>query len=333
MRLVIHIGSHKAGSTSIQNYCYHNRDILRSYGIEYPVEHFLKFPEQHSELATLLLEHDVGKLRKFFSLSRTISSKHSVDTFFLSGEDLCTMERHHVGLLHKVALTYFSDIKIVLILRNKREYLWSAYKFHLLRGAPLGEKAFRRQHYFSPTQCLQAWSGFDRMEIQVHLFELIKDDLLANFFQATLGIPVHQNIRENISLDYLTSAIYNIFLKAYDEAEILEILYKVNSRHAMSRFPIEDVIADDITLDYPDHDWELGEGAMQETLLARRMIGAEHPDPIQICNRFIDMFEELRTYFASKKNTQETTEDFLTKLYLRRKRKGGRSLKDLSDGR
>ena len=66
MKLVVHIGSHKAGSTSIQDYCFLHQDRLLNHGIYYPTGFFEKYPRQHSELRELVMQDKMDTVGEFF---------------------------------------------------------------------------------------------------------------------------------------------------------------------------------------------------------------------------------------------------------------------------
>jgi len=139
MKLIIHIGSHKTGSTSIQDYAVQHVELLRAHKIAYPIDFFSKYPQQHSEFRDLLADNNVERVKEFFEYAIRDASSHSAKAVFLSGEDLCTLEKNHVHTLYNMLVNLFTDVKVALVLRNKKEYYWSSYK-HSLIWAPLRER-------------------------------------------------------------------------------------------------------------------------------------------------------------------------------------------------
>src|SRR5215510_6274100 len=85
-RLVVHIGSHRAGSTSIQAYLRANGPTLARQGIVYPADKLPAYPEQHSYLATLLKADDIDAVDGFLSSVSTEAMASSARTVVLSGE-------------------------------------------------------------------------------------------------------------------------------------------------------------------------------------------------------------------------------------------------------
>src|SRR6056297_1223300 len=83
MKLVIHCGLHKTGTTSFQKFCFHNRFLLRGFGIYYPK--YCKY-DQHSYVLWKAQQRGMGTLGSFFakSFAEATSDCHTV---LLSGED------------------------------------------------------------------------------------------------------------------------------------------------------------------------------------------------------------------------------------------------------
>jgi hypothetical protein len=304
MRLVVHIGSHKAGSTSIQDYCCLNKDHLLRNGIHYPTGFFQKFPRQHSELRELIMQDRMDTVRDFFEQATSAARAHGAETVFISGEDLTALGP---GLAHRfqvAAAKYFAQTRVVLIIRNKKDFFYSLYKHNLLYGPPTGEADFAVRQRFSPRYCYDAWQNMKNVSIQVISFEATKRQFLSAFFSQVFGLAVTSNIRSNRSLDYLTLQIMNSFLKGKG-SEVERIMIAVSERHPINfSLPIEDVISENIDRLYPDEAWEIPGIDLGAAILEKRRVSSGNADCIELCKKMVDLFTELQRHFEHTKPDQ-----------------------------
>ncbi|WP_157954076.1 hypothetical protein [Microbulbifer sp. A4B17] len=117
MKIYIHIGSDKTGSTAIQAALSENQAVLRSQGIEYPV---LLKQENHHEC--LFREIRSGKKGKCWAeLERVISSQP--EHLIISAEALCSLKASEVALFKK--WLNHSDTYVIAYIRRADEYLES----------------------------------------------------------------------------------------------------------------------------------------------------------------------------------------------------------------
>ncbi|WP_444958052.1 hypothetical protein [Microbulbifer sp. ZKSA002] len=117
MKIYVHIGSDKTGSTAIQTTLYQNREALRAQGIEYPQ---LLNQENHHEC--LFRELRSGKKGEgWIELDKIISSnpKHLI----LSAEALCNLRTSEIALF-KQWLNH-SETYVITYIRRADEYLES----------------------------------------------------------------------------------------------------------------------------------------------------------------------------------------------------------------
>jgi hypothetical protein len=70
MKLVMHIGSHKAGSTSIQDYCFLNQSHLLQHRICYPTG-FFENSQRHLALRSLLAQDHWDAVQEFLEHAAT----------------------------------------------------------------------------------------------------------------------------------------------------------------------------------------------------------------------------------------------------------------------
>ncbi len=136
MKLVLHCGLHKTGSTSFQNACLEAQPTLAEHGVLYPSTwEGGQFPLQHAEVALALLSGEVDRVISWLKGLQT-GPKPDVDTILISAEDLCslfwvprTLESFH----HKAA-RLFDDVRYVLVLRRLGELVPSAIRQYLVHS-------------------------------------------------------------------------------------------------------------------------------------------------------------------------------------------------------
>jgi hypothetical protein len=300
----MHIGSHKAGSTSIQEFCRRNPETLAAAGIHYPADAFPRYPAQHSELKGLVQHDRMAEVREFFAKATAAATAQGAGTVFLSGEDLCALGPGLAHRLQMAAAGAFASTTVVLLLRNKRDYLYSSYKHHLLHGPATAEHDFVARQMFSPRRTVEAWRGIKGVAVEVLSFDAMGGDFLAEFFRTALGLAVESPIRVNRSLDYLTLQTLNAMAKrpgeaGVDPALLRLVLQAVARQPTPVPLPIEDVIADNLTRCYPDEDWQVPGLDFTAALLARRQIAGANPDPAADAARLSELSAVLQTYFSA----------------------------------
>lgn len=301
MELVVHIGSHKAGSTSIQSFCASQPAVLRAAGIHYPLGAFAENPGQHSSLKDLMIQGRLDEVRAFLAGAAQAARAEGAGTVFLSGEDLCSFGPGLAHLFQLQAAPVFRKTRVVLLLRNKRDYLYSSYKHYLLHGGTSSEHDFVTRQVFSPRRTVAAWRQIKGMGVQVLAFDAIKRDLLGSFFRSVFDLPVQAQIVANRSLDYLTLQAVNALLKpaggGHTDRAALAELYRLSELHPpLPPLPVEDVVADGIDARFPNEDWEVPELDFVPALLERRVMAGQPVDPAAACARMAAMYSALQTY-------------------------------------
>lgn len=296
----MHIGSHKAGSTSIQEFCRASPDRLREAGIHYPPGGLHRHHGQHSALKDLVQEDRMAELDAFLRGAVAAAQAQGCGTVLLSGEDLCALGPGLAHRFHRAASAVFAAIEIVLLLRNKRDYFYSSYKHHLLHGASTGEEAFVAGQAFSPRRTIAAWRQLKGVQLRVLGFDALKADLLGGFFGAVFGIKVDARLVANRSLDYLALQAVNALAKpgggAVDRGALAVVL-QARARHPRpAALPVEDVIADGLTRRFDDADWVVDE---VPGLLERHAMARGAPDAAALCAEMAALYSALQTYFQS----------------------------------
>ena len=126
MRLVIHCGCHKTGTTAFQTLCSQNRALLNEVGVHYPGEDSLK---QHSHLIWRIQAEGVSFLGRRLRAYR-VSAGQNCDTVLLSGEDFenvivdITLALEIEEQAHNAG---FDDIVWIVVSRPSFDYAASIY--------------------------------------------------------------------------------------------------------------------------------------------------------------------------------------------------------------
>lgn len=134
-RLILHIGGHRTGSTSIQAALHASAAKLRARGILYPrtglsnVAHHALAYAVRSPAAPGLQESEsfekmLGELSREVAASRCQTVVLSSEEFFLAGE--LSLDRL------SALLSLFSTVRVVCFLRHQAALLESSYKFEVL---------------------------------------------------------------------------------------------------------------------------------------------------------------------------------------------------------
>lgn len=183
-KIILHIGLHKTGTTTIQNVLYENRDfLLRQEGILYPS----LAPNLSTPLRTIFLnnpqEHASNKMADFTSeeiaalqenyldtLEREISSSEW-DTLLLSAEGVSNLSTLELAKLREWGEKYASNWTILVCVRHPVEWARSVIQQSLRRGDTL------QQLYEEPPvspyriKISRFISAFSRESVRVFDFE------------------------------------------------------------------------------------------------------------------------------------------------------------------
>ena len=140
MRLIIHAGLHKTATTTFQEICFKNIDLLYKDGICYP--RFLG-QKNHSCAAWLLQERDTQGLNHFLDESFKQAKNNSCNTILLSGEDFenCLVDTHLAKMFECLLKNFgIEDISWFITRRKPFDYLKSIYSEMAMYGMVLDLK-------------------------------------------------------------------------------------------------------------------------------------------------------------------------------------------------
>lgn len=203
MKLIVHIGSPKTASTSIQRFCALNRGVLRTEGFFYPptpngkpVFHFLahalaKGPKDHAERflneANIQAQKEnchsvIISAESFFGLlpfsMKLLLLEHVDDEYWKQQESF-------VGDFKEVCSAYES-VEIICYLRAQDEFVSSLYHQNIKQGVRISEDfedfAYARRDAFDYERRINVWASvFGRNHIHLKNFGAVKSDIIQDF--------------------------------------------------------------------------------------------------------------------------------------------------------
>lgn len=304
-RLVVHIGSHRCGSTAVQEYCAYNKDVLAGMGVYYPVGIFPGYPNQHSEFYHPCDQQRHEELDELLQNLADGAAERGCPTVFLSGEEFCHLESAGIAELARTCDRYFENKRFILVLRKQSDYTLSNYKHRLLTGSPTSDIGFARGFGYSPALTTSRWKENFSSDGLCLGYDEIEHDLVRLLLRQALGIEVDAPpVRANASLDLLALTVCNVFLKQWMNGEIATILYNYSVTYPdRPRFALESVLAEDLMSATSSEGWDLPEFQGKRSLNDGAQLHVKGHDPSQVCERMIDLFSQLKMHFdaANKK--------------------------------
>lgn len=318
MKLTIHIGSHKAGSTAIQQACSRETQLLGAAGILYPVDLFPRYPNQHSELAALIERGDDDAVAEVLDRTLAAAAERGLTHVFLSGEDLCSgAGPDGIARLARVAGARFETIAVVLVLRRKAGYLLSHYNHFLRHSAPpVGAAEFRRSVGFSPRRTVERWSAaFGPAAVRLVAY----DDppggpsMLQRFFAEVLGVAlgddaVKANARVNASFDFVSAVFVNEAVKMLPGFDLhaVNLAYLEAFRTSRGRMPkFEGDLVAFLDSLFPDEDWRI-EGLPDLCGLPPPGRPLDVPEALGNLEAMADFFGALQGLFGGERTEAQT---------------------------
>lgn len=207
-RLTIHIGLHKTATSTLQKFFAVNQELLAANGIAYPLQLFDNFPAQHSELLNLARRTSSHHMDLLF---RGLSEKDA-DDILLSGENLSSPK--FAPVIIKSARKSFGDIRVVMVIRNKVDWLYSQFLHHM-RYADyfVTPETFSNRLRFNPAHSFSVWRGLVDEAIVLDYDEQTDAPITRRFLERSFGIyPAEveeSDVKRNASFDVVSSSLLN----------------------------------------------------------------------------------------------------------------------------
>lgn len=260
-KFILHIGAHKTGTTTLQRVFSANRETLAEAGIWYP-NYSEIFPSKknhyaHHDLAKGLMgegnRFNAAEVGEFFELLGQETEKRDwCHTVFLSAEPFLRGKiKGGDGVnpsvqfqKHLSELVSFSDIEVVLVLRNYVDYLESLYSEHLSATRYKNsiyefKKSFSER--FEYRKIIESWEeNFGPVKPLVYEKLGNGENLVNNFcskvFGSRLAIQAgdyNRNLSLPIPLLEL-KRIANRVISSADHSLILNIIKKLHASRALA---------------------------------------------------------------------------------------------------
>ncbi len=192
----IHIGTHKTGTTSIQNFLFNNKRKLIDRGFLYPLSGISRRKNSfgHSHLVAVILENteadtynpNAGGWQEVLAEANSLQEKNLV----ISSENFC-ISKFNLEQIYQIK-NYLSQytVKIIIYLRRPDDYLSSKY-CQLIRAGKYSDsfkQYLRDQKWICDYyQLLKPWQQvFGRKNIIVRVFEKeqLKNGLIDDFLDS-----------------------------------------------------------------------------------------------------------------------------------------------------
>lgn len=230
-KCLLHIGTEKTGTTSIQEWMKVNRAHLLSQGFYIPTT---VGASEHIDLVNLIVNSQkkfsrrknlgLNSLQSIDSYKKNLEQKFYSEldrfsspdkTLIISSERFFSLltHRHEISRLNSILLEYCSEIEIVCYIRPQHEFAKSIYSTLLRNGAnrpnvlpDLGSPS-REQRKYNYNQVLRFWEkGIPSAKLTVRRFtpfHLIQRNVVYDFSQIAgidphaLALPEYKNVSLN----------------------------------------------------------------------------------------------------------------------------------------
>ena len=214
--LNLHIGLNKTGSTSLQNFLFHNSGKLRQMDVLYPTCESLMFQEAHHRLAGAILGTDwrallevsggAGDPAAMISLLEEEIERAGCGRVVLSSELLA---RNEEGKVAEAFSGLFSETRVIVYLRNYPDFMES-YLAHRIVADGLDAETFGgeysrnfclslRGHYRRILDSYSAAFGKENIRLRVLEPEQLAGGGISSDFLELIGIEDLSGFRNNES--------------------------------------------------------------------------------------------------------------------------------------
>lgn len=249
--LVLHIGTEKTGTTTLQHFIQDNRQAFLESGVYIPQQlGALTGPYRgnHRALATLFMSDEnsddfksstkIDSAWKRKKISDLISEFEAIDkpVTIITSEHLSSRlcSNSEISKLSGFLSDYFDEIKIVVYIRRQVEAAVSAYSTSLKSGynpkvVLSDDKDFIDKYDYY--KLCKTWSKhFKNINVRVFDMDLLKNRDICDDFLASSGLHVKECVKSasvNPSINYLGQE----FLKAWNQIEPRYKEGRINPKH------------------------------------------------------------------------------------------------------
>jgi hypothetical protein len=137
LRLFLHIGTPKTGSTSLQYALFNNAEKLQAQGVLYPLGRFRRFAFQHHGMTDLLRSKTGDSLDAFLDGVREEALACGCHTVVLSSERIAMLPKADVKVLHEALLRAGFAPVVIVFFRSLLAQARSLTSEHMKAGMVL----------------------------------------------------------------------------------------------------------------------------------------------------------------------------------------------------
>ncbi|TNE65895.1 MAG: hypothetical protein EP335_04850 [Alphaproteobacteria bacterium] len=237
MKITLHIGTHKTGTTAIQHFAHDNPKLLAKYGIYWPEEALKANVHQHSILARMIMTGEADVAKAYIARAIAAAERSGASMLFLSGEGFCHFGEREVAVVAEMFRDH--DLHVIVNFRNIYDYGISAliqtikynHRMAPLRAIVAG--THRNLDYAGVIRTWEAVAPGDRLDVRC--YDLEKNRLLQAFY-GRFGIPeaeIEKRLpktprKQNLSLDFATQ----LLLSASGYSNSINTFHKVRDMYA-----------------------------------------------------------------------------------------------------
>ena len=220
-KIILHIGMHKTGTSSIQQALQGIEDENFKYAEFHHPNHsgplYTAFSDapfnyhSHRKLGRTIQEVNELKYKHLKTIESNIVNCKS-KTLIFSGEDLSLLSRRGVGRLHEFFSKYCDDIQIVAYVRDPVSFSYSVFQQHL-KGGGLNQYKYIAPCYRFRFEKYIDFFGIDNVKFRYFDKKIFPDQSVINDFYNLLGLNItnKKNIYINESLPLDTIKLLLIF--------------------------------------------------------------------------------------------------------------------------
>ena len=255
-KLILHIGTEKTGTTTLQRFFFDNRKKLAGNGILFPLRPGTSEFPNHRKLVTLCMdkghwddshahlnlksdkEVDFWKSRVKEDLLEELNCS-TLDTHIISSEHFSSrlISSREIEALYSLLKPIYEKIEVVVYLRRQDKYAISLFTTGLKSGStkkdilPIKDENNRYNYY----DLCERWAKvFGKKNMRVRIFERehFKNKDLIDDFMSLLGINTNNWLRSGNSNPSLTP-IAQEFLRRFNKINPKFINGKYNKNHTL----------------------------------------------------------------------------------------------------
>jgi hypothetical protein len=211
LRLYLHVGVHKTGSTSLQVRFFKHADVLKQHGVLYPLGRFADFAYQHSAIVELLPPERRGELDALLRGVHEETVTSGCHAVVLSGENISVQpEAHLVSLRDALRSAGFSPVVVIFFrpyLDHTRSLISEQMKGGRIYITP--SRIAGRLRHFSDTDTFARFASvFGADSVVRH--DLAEGEDSVALFDADIGLDAAlPSRRVNTRIDFATLSWLN----------------------------------------------------------------------------------------------------------------------------